>query len=122
MSYVVSIKRPISKHDLFAATEGDQEFSIVSEDDGAVVLTWARGEEQAMFNLYQGEIVVTTPSDGAWEKMNQLAQTLGAAVIGEEDDIPVQPEVRRGIFANRVTWIGWPVLVVLLSALLLWRW
>ncbi len=26
------------------------------------------------------------------------------------------------VFANRLTWVGWPILVVLLSFLLIWKW
>ena len=104
------------------AIEGDEQFSIMSEGDNYIDLMWISGEESATFNLSQGEITVTTPSDEAWEKMNQLSKELGAVVIGEEDDLPIRCEVRRGVFANRQTWIGWPILVVVLSVLLIWKW
>jgi hypothetical protein len=122
MSYVVSIRRTISKSDLLTAIEGDEQFSIISEGDNYIDLMWVDGEESVTFSLSQGEITVTTPSDKAWEKMNRLSQALGAAVIGEEDDLPIRPQVKRGVFTNRQTWIGWPVLVIVLSVLLIWKW
>ncbi len=122
MSYIVSIKRPISKSDLLSAIEGNAQFSIVSQGDNYIDLLWKAGEESATFNLSQGEITVTTPSDKAWQKMNELSQKLGAVVIGEEDDLPIRSEIRTGVFANRQSWIGWPILVVVLSVLLIWKW
>lgn len=122
MSYIFSIKRPISKADLLRAIDGDEEFSVVSEGDAFIDLVWSDGEEKATFNLVQGEISVTTPSDNALEKMNHLAEKLGAVVIGEEDDLPIPKDIERGVFTNRVTWIGWPIIVILLSILLIWRW
>jgi len=122
MSYIVSIKRPISKSDLLAAIEGDDQFSVVTDGDNDVTLAWLKGDERATFSLSQGEITVTTPSEHAWQKMDDLAGKLDAAVIGEEDDPPVHSNVEAGIFANRQTWIGWPVLVIILAALLIWKW
>ena len=122
MSYIVSIKRPISKADLLMAIDGDEQFAIVSEGDNFIDLVWSVGEERATFNLVQGEITATTPSDKALEKMNHLAEKLSAVVIGEEDDLPVPTDMQRGVFSNRVTWIGWPIIVVVLLILLIWRW
>ncbi len=128
MSYIVSIKRLISKSDLLMAIDGDDEFAILSKDDNDAELVWTVGEERTTFYLAQGEIIATTPSDKAWEKMHPLAERLNAVVIGEENDlptfneVPIWPEVKQGIFANRATWMGWPILVVVLLALLIWRW
>ena len=122
MSYLFSIKRPITKADLLRAIDGDGEFSILSEDDASIDLVWFDVDETATFNLVQGEITVTTPSDNALEKMNHLAEALGAVVIGEEDDLLMPANIERGVFTNRVTWIGWPIMVIVLSVLLIWRW
>ncbi len=54
--------------------------------------------------------------------MNDLAGKLNAVVIGEEDDLPVHTDAETGICANRQTWIGWPVLIAILPALLIWKW
>ena len=128
MSYIVSIKRLIAKSDILIAIDGDDEFSILSTDDNNVELIWTAGEERTTFYLAQGEIIAHTPSDPAWQKLHQLADQLGAVVIEEENDlptrydVPIRPELQQGLFTNRETWIGWPVLVVVLLALLIWRW
>ncbi len=59
-------KRPISKSDLLAAIEDDDQFSVVADGDNDVSLAWVRGDERATFSLSQGEITVTTPSENAW--------------------------------------------------------
>jgi hypothetical protein len=74
MSYIVSIKRAISKSDFLKAIEDDEQFSIVSEGDDHMDLARVSGEERAEFNLSQGEITVTTPSDAAWQEMNRLSK------------------------------------------------
>jgi hypothetical protein len=78
-------------------------------------------EDRAELNLSQGEITVTTPSDAARHKMIQLSKKLDAVVIGEEDNLPIRSQTGTGMFANRQTWIGWPIFVVVLSALLIWK-
>jgi len=54
MSYIVSIKRAISKTDFLKAIEHNEQFSIVSEGDDHMELMWVSGEEHAEFNLSQG--------------------------------------------------------------------
>jgi len=70
---------------------------------------------------YELHILHKTP-DKALEKMKLLAEKLGATVIGEEDDLPIPEDIERGVFTNRVTWIGWPIMVIVLFVLLIWRW
>jgi len=104
------------------AIDGDEQFAILSEGDNFIDLVWSAGEDKATFNLVQGEITVTSPSEKALEKMDFLAEKLKAVVIGEEDDLTIQAEIKQGIFSNRVTWIGWPIMVIALLILLIWRW
>jgi hypothetical protein len=85
-------------------------------------MVWTSGDECTGFSLSQEEIIVATPSDNALERVEQLANAPGAVVIGEEDDLPSRAEAKRGIFENRETWIGWPVLVIVPGALLFWKW
>ena len=75
MSYIVSIKRLISKADLLFAIDGDEEFTILSEGDGFVDLVWSVGEEKTSFHLVQSEITVTTSSDKALKKYTILLKT-----------------------------------------------
>ena len=77
MSYIVSIRRPISKPDPLKAIEGDEQLSIVSEGDNHVDFTWVSGEDRAEFNLSQGEITVTSPSDAARQKNESAFEETG---------------------------------------------
>jgi hypothetical protein len=122
MSYIVEVLRPIQKEEVAAVVREDSEMSVIAEGKNWIDFAWSRGEEHAVFNFAQGRISVTTPDEGAWEKAHVMAQRLGAAVIGEEDDLPNRPQTRSGVFAGRSTWIGWPILVVVLAALLAWKW
>ncbi len=122
MSYIVEILRPIRKEELLAIVGSDSELAVLEEGDGWVDVRWARGDDRAVFTLAQGRISVTTPGDGAWEKAQAFARHLNAAVIGEEDEIPLRKEIKRGVFAGRSTWIGWPILVLVLLAMLIWKW
>ena len=122
MSYVVEILRPIRKEELLEVIEGDPELSIPRQGDAWVDVEWSREQEQELFTFAQGRIAVTTPDERAWEKAHKLARLLDAAVIGEEDEIPDRPDTEPGLFAGRSTWIDWPILVVTLAALLIWKW
>jgi len=122
MSYVVTIKRQISKTQLLAAVEGDAEFTVRSGQADEFALEWKSGDESAIFDFFQGEIIVTTPSDAAFVKMQQLSEKLDAKVVGEEDADAAKTEIPSGIFTNRTTWIGWPLIVVALTILLIMKW
>jgi hypothetical protein len=123
MSYVVSIIRPIQKREFINLLDANPKFRIESQNDDCAVVRWSDGNESAMFVLSQGSIVVTSPSDTAFKQMQELAKKLNAEIIGEEEKfiIPQRP-LRRGVFAGRATWIGWPILVIVLTILLIWRW
>ncbi len=122
MSYVVEVIRPIQKDEVLTLIHDDAEMSVIAEGENWIDFAWSCGAEQAIFNFAQGRISVTTPSEEAWSKAQVLAQRLEATVIGEENDLPNRPEIKRGILASRSTWIGWPILVVLLGVLLVWKW
>lgn len=122
MSYVVEVIRPIRKEEVVDLIPNDSELSIVAEGENWLDVLWSRGREQAVFHFAQGRITATTPNEAAWTKIQSLAQRLGAAVIGEEDDLPNRPALKPGVFAGRSTWIGWPLLVFLLGAMLAWKW
>ena len=98
--------------------EGDDEFSVMADGHSFAVLRWTNGNEHAVFNYTHGEITVGTPSPAVHEKMSALASTFQAELIGEEDDIP-NPGEKGSV---DVTWIGWPIMVVTLLILLIWRW
>jgi len=122
MSYIVEVIRPIGKEEVVALVRTDNELSVLAEGENWADIAWFRGDEHAVLNLAQGRITVSTPGKGAWEKTQAIAQLLHAAVVGEEDDLPNRPEARPGVSGARSTWIGWPVLVFLLGAMLAWKW
>lgn len=122
MSYLVELLRPIRKDELLAIVDDDAELSVVAEGDDWLAIAWSRGDEQALFNFARGRLSLSTPSQAAAEKSCSLAERLGAIVLGEEDGAPSRPAMPPGIFAGRSSWIGWPVLVIILTALLAWKW
>lgn len=122
MSYLVELLRPIRKDELLAIVGDDSELSIVAEGEDWLAIAWSRGDEQALFNFARGRLSLTSPSRAAGQKSCALAERLGAIVVGEEDGLPSPPAMPSGIFAGRSSWIGWPVLVIVLTALLVWKW
>lgn len=119
---MMSIKRIIPKADLLRAIEGDSEYSVLAEGNAFVVLRWSNGKDNAVFNLVQGEITVATPSQSAMNKMNQLADKFDANIIARDENLPVQSNGDNDTDGARSTWFGWPVMVVTLLILLIWRW
>lgn len=103
--------------------QDEPSFRIDSQNEDGVVVEWTHGTETTTFVLSQGVIDATTPAEAAYMKMEELAGKLKAEVIGEDEKfiVPRTP-VGPGVFAGRVTWIGWPILVIALTILLIWRW
>ena len=120
MSYLVSIVRPITKQEMLSAVAGDDDFEAVSETDDCIVRKWVGGEREEMFVLSQGTVQVTTPSEGAFNKMQELANKLAAEVIGEEEKyiLPTGRPTRGGGEIR----LGWPIVVIILILLLICRW
>ena len=123
MSYIVSVKRLIAMPEVLALMQADPSLRIERQDAETVDLVWSQGGDEGFFQMVQGELQATTPSTPAAKKLASIAQALNATVVGEEDLAPhyAGPSV-QGVFAGRDTWIGWPVLVLILGALLAWRW
>lgn len=121
MGQAKSVKRTITKAELLGAISGDSEFSILAEGEAFVVIRWSNGEENAVFNLAQGEVTVGAPTPGAERKMSYLASRLEAEVVGEDENASVGGG-GGGTGGLGVTRFAWPALVVVLTALLIWRW
>ncbi|MEM8484429.1 MAG: hypothetical protein AAF564_02715 [Bacteroidota bacterium] len=122
MADTMSIKRTIAKADLMQAIDGDGEFSVLAEGNAFAVIRWTNGQENAVFNLVQGEITVGTPTPGAMAKMNQLAAHFGADIIGAEENLPVGSRSDGEDGADGFMRLAWPLVVVTLVMLLIWRW
>jgi hypothetical protein len=123
MSYNVSIRRLIQKQEFLGLIQNQPAFRVESQDEDCAIVEWVQGEEITTFVLSQATIDATTPSEAAYEKMTEMAEKLNAEVIGEEEKFIVpRSSAKSGVVAGRSTWIGWPVLVIVLIVLLIWRW
>lgn len=123
MSYVVEVRRTIKMHELLAELGKDRAFRITRQDGDTLDIEWTDGDAVLELDFRKGLLSTTSPTDAAMRALSQLADRLGAEVVGEEDLIPLtNTEVPRSVFAGRTTWIGWPILVVVLACLLIWRW
>ena len=122
MSYFVEIIRPIRTEELLSVVEKDDSLSVLDQGENWIIFAWDSSGEHAKFDCSQGRISITSPTDSAWAKAEELAGILNASVIGEEDQLSKYRESYRGILNGRSTWIGWPILVVVLATALFWRW
>ncbi len=118
MSQMKSVKRTITRDEFMGAIEGDSEFSIMADGRAFTVVRWSNGIDHAVFNYTQGEIAVGSPSAGALAKMQYLADTFQAEIVGNEGVAPAGDDED----STTSTWIGWPIMVVTLLILLVWRW
>ncbi len=119
MSHMMSIKRTITKDEFMGAIEGDSEFSVMADGRAFTVLRWSNGVEHAVFNYTQGEITVGSPSEAVLAKMRYLADSFQAELVSEEEGMMPAGDDEGDV---RSTWIGWPIMVVTLIILLVWRW
>lgn len=123
MSYIVSVKRTIPVSEALAAIAADRSLQVLRQDGSTFSAAWSEGEDEALFDFAQGELQATSPSEAALLKLQSLADVLDATVVGEEDLVPTRSHsLRPGILSGRSTWIGWPAMVLILGALLVWRW
>ncbi|MCB1050486.1 MAG: hypothetical protein H6510_14700 [Acidobacteria bacterium] len=93
MSYVVSIRRPDSaqitaEEFRLLVTQDDSFHPLGLEDGKSCVFEWLPpvGKNPVVFSFADGEVSVTTPSHAALKKMQALARSLNARVIGEEGE------------------------------------
>jgi hypothetical protein len=132
MSYVVSIRRPegraISVDELRSLVTQDESLHEASPPDtgpdgvGYWALEWkaTAGAKSVPFDLQGGELCVTTPSNAALRKMQELARLLDAQVIGEEGEDLTEVEVPDREFSPAMGLSGCAVGVVLVVAALWW--
>ena len=120
MSYLVTISRegaPLADAEVDAAFRADASFSV---EGSPVTAVWQGlpGTPHEHFVYEDGAITVTTPSDAALVKMQQLAAALGAKVRGEEGedltDVPVPPPSAGGMG------LGALALAAMLAGVLWW--
>ena len=123
MGYVVSVRRFIERQDVLDLVAADASLMLARDDEAFLLLHWRHADAVSEIRWAQGQLRATSPADAAWGKLEELAARLGARVLGEEDGAPPRREaLPAGHAAGRVTWLGRPVMVVALAALLAWRW
>lgn len=123
MSYIVAVRRTIQKHEVLGIVADDPSLSVKHEYDDFLCPQWLSGDTKSELQWFQGELTATTPSDLMLAKLEAIGTKLGATVVGEEDGAPASARpLAPGTATGSVTWIGWPVMVAVLSALLVWRW
>jgi hypothetical protein len=122
MSYIVEIIKPIKKEDVIGVLEMDDSLAVNDEGADWLEVKWTGENETAIFSYSQSRIEITTPTEKAYEKTQEIASLLNADVIGEEERSDKTRTVDPGIIEGRSTWLGWPILVTILIILLLWRW
>ena len=122
MSYVVEIIRPIGKEEVLALVQADKELSVQASGGDWINISWTRDSYSDSIYYAQSRLTCTSPGSEAWEKLQELATKLNAEVIGEEDKIAPPLVGNQGIIHGRSTWVGWPVIVLVLVAALWWKW
>ncbi len=122
MSYVVEIVRPIAPPEFVALIDEDASLTLLERGDDWVEAGWRDGDEKTVFSLAQGRIAITTPDDRAWNKAQEIARRLGARVIGEADELAPPQPIDPDLVADRSFNLGWPLLAIVLGALLIWKW
>jgi hypothetical protein len=94
VSYVVSIRRtkenPIQLNEFEKAVSDDPEFTKATEiqDQNSPSYIWIQHNsiKETYFHYWQPDISIESPSEQAFEKIQQLASKLDASVIGEEGE------------------------------------
>ncbi len=107
MAYDLHVTRPepISRDELDRVIAGDPELSWsledyvdIADEDGLVarypLICW-RG--RPCFWLWRGEVLCSGPEDHQIVRLIQMAESLGARVVGDEGE---RYEIRKG-------WFGW---------------
>lgn len=122
MSYVVEILRPIAAAEFVALVDADASLALLDRGDDWAEASWKDGDKAAIFTLAQGRVTITTPSHEAWDKAQEIARRLDARVIGEEDEFAPSRPVDPDLVADRSYNLGWPIVVIVLGGLLIWKW
>lgn len=119
MSQVVTLKRNISREDLCVGLDQVENLSLGAEHDWGFSIEYAC-DPNSLVTFSNGEVDATSPSDDLLQKLEILASLLGAEVVLEDEVImPPSGEIApRG----REIVLFWPVLVLVLVGLLVWRW
>ena len=100
MSYVVSVVRepPIEEAELEKIAVDASDFELEVKD-GFSILHWldAESDTRESFVLTDGSLDITTPSDAALMAAQELAERLGAQVVGEEGEDLTDVEVAGNV-------------------------
>ncbi len=119
MGYIVTIARRISEAELRAAVDKDNDLEIGERGEGFITIIYKPDPDiYAVFS--NGQIQVTSPDEGLYDKFTALAGHLSAEIV-EEDDLLYGNQFDSPAPARSI-WLGWPFILTLLLLLLIWRW
>ena len=119
MSQIITLKRKISVDDLLAALEQVESLSPGEEHEWGLELNYAPNPN-LLVTFSSGELMVTSPDDDLLQVLEKLASLLGAELVLEDEEmIPGSSTADKS--GSEVPLL-WPIIIVVLFILLLWRW
>lgn len=119
MSQTITLKRKISVTELREALEQIDDLVLAEEHAWGCELEYAP-DTQCLVTFSNGELEVTSPSDALFHDLETLASLLGAEVILEDEVSTLHSAPTSN--AGREIVLFWPILAIVLSVLLAWRW
>lgn len=119
MSQIITLKRKISKDDLVAALDQIESLSLGEEQECGFTLDYVP-DPNSLITFANGEVEATSPNDALLQDLETLAALLEAEVI-LEDEVTTPHSVTTVKTGWEVVLL-WPILIVVLFALLVWRW
>ena len=119
MSQVVTLKRKISTADLQEALDHIENLSMGQEHEWGFDLDYVK-DSNCLVTFANGELEATSPSDELFIELEALAAQLGAEIVLEDDVAIVHSGEARN--AGREIVLFWPIVVLLLFGMLVWRW
>ena len=119
MSQIVTLKRKISGDELRQALDQTDSLSLNEEHDWGFTIEYAL-DSNFLVTYSNGELEATSPSDSLLQALETLASLLGAEIVLEDEVVTVHSEPTSNTGGEIV--LFWPALVIVLFALLVWRW
>lgn len=119
MSQIVTLKRKISTDELRQALKKIDSLSMDEEHDWGFTIEYEL-DSTSLVTFSNGELAANSPSDALFQDLETLASLLGAEVVLEDEVAMVHSAATSN--AGREIVLFWPVLIIVLFALLVWRW
>lgn len=119
MSQIVTVKRKITHEQLRAALDQSEHLSLSDQHDWGFTIKDS-SDPKSFTTFANGVLEATSPSDELFNELEKMASLLNAEIVIEDEvqTVQINNKQRNGREIN----IFWPVLVLLLLSLLVWRW